>query len=420
MILFKANREIIGSVETFLPLTTMVTSKELKTRRRRDTTGLQTKKAIKRRRSSDPPKEINDRVLNILTGADEDDGHEKDTQAEVGTGIKEKKTQNNKSTADQRSVHDSDKKRKRDDSMQSDADENPNDGAYFSEEEVAIEVNTRKEALHHTTSDVKKKVDDKPDTPLETVSKKKLTSGAWMHALPPEQAKKVKVTVLLENANLETVKQSGRSGGFVLLNCDEHRHLLQKTGRNANDARPDITHQCLLALLDSPLNKEGRLKVYVRTSKHVLIDIDSETRLPRTIRRFSGLMAELLEKLKVRGTSGSKPLLKVIRNPITSHLRVGMQKVVCTYNTENVTDIRDHALKMTESLRNGSKVGVKEGPHTNEGEQLEILYVVGAMAHGKIEEEWADEYVCLSEYPLSAATVCSRITHAYEALLGIL
>eukprot|EP00178_Gracilaria_changii_P025937 TRINITY_DN796_c0_g1_i1.p1 TRINITY_DN796_c0_g1~~TRINITY_DN796_c0_g1_i1.p1 ORF type:complete len:387 (-),score=52.46 TRINITY_DN796_c0_g1_i1:197-1357(-) len=243
--------------------------------------------------------------------------------------------------------------------------------------------------------------------------------------LPPDHVSKIKVTVLLQNANLETVKQSGRAGGFVLLNCDDHRHLLQKTGRNANDARPDITHQCLLTLLDSPLNKEGRLKIYIRTAKNVLIDVHQETRIPRTMKRFSGLMAELLEKLKVRGTSGSTPLLKVIRNPIASHLPVGTRKIVCTYNTENVIDIREHANAIADMVVPTARRGLhlKDNEHFNiaeNGEDVNVLYVVGAMAHGKVVEDWADDYICISEYPLSAANVCGRITNAYENLFGIL
>lgn len=252
---------------------------------------------------------------------------------------------------------------------------------------------------------------------------KKSARLAWQKALSEAHAKKINVTVLLENANLETVKQSGRSGGFVLLNCDDHRHVLKKMNREANDARPDITHQCLLALMDSPLNKAGRLKVYVRTSKNVLIEIHAQTRIPRTFKRFSGLMAELLEKFKVRGTSGSTPLLKVIRNPITSHLAVGTRKIVCTYNTENVVDIREHAGRMAELVlkeEDGAKRVMKDEEIESSGESVNVLYVVGAMAHGKIVEDWADDYICVSEYPLSAASVCSRITYGYECLFGIM
>ena len=51
--------------------------------------------------------------------------------------------------------------------------------------------------------------------------------------------------------------------------------------------------QCILTLLDSQLNKSGHLKVYVRTSKHVLIEFNSKIRLPRTFKRFSGLIGLL-------------------------------------------------------------------------------------------------------------------------------
>lgn len=249
-------------------------------------------------------------------------------------------------------------------------------------------------------------------------------NAKWPRALSGAHAKKINITVLLESANLETVKQSGRSGGMVLLNCEDHRHILKKTGRDANDARPDITHQCLLALMDSPLNKAGKLTVYIRTAKNVLIEVHPQTRIPRTIRRFSGLMAELLEKFKVRGTSGSTPLLKVIRNPITSHLPVGTRKIVCTYNTDNVVDMREHASGMAAlAIPKGldKSNGLKSEEEIEEkAEVVNVLYVIGAMAHGKISEDWADENICVSEYPLSAATVCSRLTYTYECMFGIL
>ncbi len=221
-------------------------------------------------------------------------------------------------------------------------------------------------------------------------------------------APNVHVTVLLEGANLETTK--ARTGGLVLLNSDEHGYLLKKMGRQANDARPDITHQCLLTLLDSPLNKAGRLTIYIRSARNVLIKVHPQMRVPRTARRFYGLMAELLMKFKVRGTAGSEPLLRVIKNPITSHLPVGTRRVVCTYNTENTVDIREHAKSV---VAGGDEYADAKGVNN-------VLYVVGAIAHGKVTEEWAEENLCISDYPLSAATVCSRITYAYECLHDIL
>jgi rRNA small subunit pseudouridine methyltransferase Nep1 len=129
--------------------------------------------------------------------------------------------------------------------------------------------------------------------------------------------------VILEQACLETYRISGggssskgrnRKGDgevkYTLLNCDDHQGILAKTGRDIADARPDITHQvgllsedciiiannplqCLLTLLDSPLNKAGLLQVYVHTAKGVLIEVNPHVRIPRTFKRFSGLMGGL-------------------------------------------------------------------------------------------------------------------------------
>lgn len=51
--------------------------------------------------------------------------------------------------------------------------------------------------------------------------------------------------------------------------------------------------QCLLTLLDSPLNKAGLLQVYIHTAKGVLIEVNPHVRIPRTFKRFSGLMGTL-------------------------------------------------------------------------------------------------------------------------------
>lgn len=52
--------------------------------------------------------------------------------------------------------------------------------------------------------------------------------------------------------------------------------------------------QALLMVLDSPLNKAGKLKaVYVRTEKGALIEIKPNVRIPRTFKRFAGIMCKL-------------------------------------------------------------------------------------------------------------------------------
>lgn len=153
---------------------------------------------------------------------------------------------------------------------------------------------------------------------------------------PTTHSQTRRLIVVLEQACLESYRvssggnSSGSQGGrgkrqggeakYALLNCDDHQGILAKTGRDIADARPDITHQaspsriysttfffssfvrrtitsdgghllqCLLTLLDSPLNKAGLLQVYIHTAKGVLIEINPHVRIPRTFKRFSGLM----------------------------------------------------------------------------------------------------------------------------------
>lgn len=109
------------------------------------------------------------------------------------------------------------------------------------------------------------------------------------------RTKDKRLIVILDGAQLETVKVGKE---FELLNCDDHTNILRKHGRDPGTCRPDITHQSLLMLMDSPLNRAGLLQVYIRTEKNVLIEINPQTRIPRTFKRFAGLMGKYFMKRK--------------------------------------------------------------------------------------------------------------------------
>jgi len=49
-----------------------------------------------------------------------------------------------------------------------------------------------------------------------------------------------------------------------------------------------------MTLLDSPLNKAGLMQVYIHTANGVLIEVSPHVRIPRTFRRFSGLMGKFI------------------------------------------------------------------------------------------------------------------------------
>lgn len=48
-----------------------------------------------------------------------------------------------------------------------------------------------------------------------------------------------------------------------------------------------------------------------------------------------------------------------------------------------------------------------------------ICIVVGAVAHGAINPEWTDETIAISNYAMSAAGVCAKLTDAFEEVWGV-
>ncbi|XP_018401766.1 PREDICTED: ribosomal RNA small subunit methyltransferase NEP1 [Cyphomyrmex costatus] len=202
-----------------------------------------------------------------------------------------------------------------------------------------------------------------------------------------------RLIVILENAQLESVKVGN---SFELLNCDDHIHILKKYNRAPGTCRPDITHQCLLMLMDSPLNRAGLLQVYIHTEKNVLIEIHPQTRIPRTFKRFAGLMVQLLHKYGVRASDGPMKLLKIIKNPITNHLPVGCRKILMSFNASKVLNPRE--LVPTEDP---------------------IAIVVGAMAHGQVKTDYTEDTYSISNYPLSGAIACSKLCTAFEEVWGV-
>lgn len=117
--------------------------------------------------------------------------------------------------------------------------------------------------------------------------------------------------------------------------------------------------QALLAILDSPLNKAGRVSaLYVETESGKLIAVNPHVRLPRTFKRFCGIMGkfflflygiyncylqwkiectslsftnafavQLLEKMSIHASGKGGKLLKLISNPVTRYLPINSRKI---------------------------------------------------------------------------------------------
>jgi len=245
-----------------------------------------------------------------------------------------------------------------------------------------------------------------------------------------------RLIVVLERACLETVK-AGKS--YELLNCDDHAHILKKHKRDPGESRPDISHQMLLTLLDSPLNKAGKLQVYIHTENNVLIEVSPHIRIPRTYKRFAGLMVQLLHKLKIRAVNGPETLLKVIKNPVEAHLPTGARKIG-TSKTGKLVKIHD----WVKTLPKGKPVvfalgalahGKIDAPYTVRPDSV-LLAGPASLHNGKLSARaaapewqdtsslrfavrWQEEMISVSQYPLSGSVAAGKVCNAFEDMWGI-
>lgn len=126
-------------------------------------------------------------------------------------------------------------------------------------------------------------------------------------------------------------------------------------------------------------------------------------------------MVQLLYKMSIKSASagGNQKLLKVIKNPITSHLPVGCKKWGTSFQSDNLIQPSD--LVPTSTDLDGNQ----EGGDGRNVEELPVVVVIGAMAHGQTGADYVEETVSISQYPLSGALACSKICSAFEQKWGI-
>ena len=214
---------------------------------------------------------------------------------------------------------------------------------------------------------------------------------------------KKKLIVVLEGATLElgSLKKNPQ-----LLNCDEHYRIIKSMKKKLDEFRPDIIHQCLLDLFDSPLNKVGLLQVYIHTNKNILIEINPKTRIPRTFKRFSGLFTQLLLKNEIK-TDTNEILLKVINSNIEDVVGKNVPKILLS-SKGRLIDIDTYC----DNLNSNSE---KE-------KYKNMCFIIGTNPKGDIDPmiKYNDDCISLSSFDLDSNIVCAKICCSFEKVWDIL
>jgi rRNA small subunit pseudouridine methyltransferase Nep1 len=214
---------------------------------------------------------------------------------------------------------------------------------------------------------------------------------------------KKKLIIVLEGATLElgSLKKNPQ-----LLNCDEHYRIIKSMKKKLDEFRPDIIHQCLLDLFDSPLNKVGLLQVYIHTNKNILIEINPKTRIPRTFKRFSGLFTQLLLKNEIK-TDTNETLLKVMNSNIEDVVGKNVPKILLSPKGRLI-DIDTYCKNLNS---NADKEKYKN-----------MCFIIGTNPKGDIDPmiKYNDDCISLSSFDLDSNIVCAKICCSFEKVWDIL
>jgi len=132
------------------------------------------------------------------------------------------------------------------------------------------------------------------------------------------------LTIIIADAELETIpekmqgdhairkysKEKGKPVNEVILDSNYMHTSIDRyfPGESSRRGRPDIIYILLQVAMESILNKNGMLRIFVHTRNDICITVNPRVRLPKSYNRFIGLMESLFKKGEI--SSDGEVLLK--------------------------------------------------------------------------------------------------------------
>ena len=194
----------------------------------------------------------------------------------------------------------------------------------------------------------------------------------------------------------------GKQPQNILLDRSYHHKAMLTLPNHLRRGRPDIIHQTLLIALDTPLNSEGLLQIFIHTCNDQVIHVNPVTRLPRNYERFKGLIEQLLLYGKVP-KKGACVLMHLEQGSLSSIIRRQKPKAILAFSKFGRFILPQH-------LYSDFKLDDV------------ILAVVGAFPRGSLSTSLinsATDLIALDKESLTAGTVTSRLIYDYERIFQI-
>lgn len=193
--------------------------------------------------------------------------------------------------------------------------------------------------------------------------------------------------------------------------------VLEEESRTEIGRKWDTLHQCLLMLLDSPLNQAGYLEVYITLADGKCIKTHREIRIPRTLKRFENLFNNFLDGSEmpvVQTKQGPAKLMQFVgkssvHNPNKNRFKIlnlAPKLKPPHYFTQQLSE--QHAKKIV--------IHLEFGPVD--------FNVLGCGREQEYEVKTINKYpneetFSISNYPLSASLTCVKLTTAFEKALDV-
>jgi rRNA small subunit pseudouridine methyltransferase Nep1 len=182
----------------------------------------------------------------------------------------------------------------------------------------------------------------------------------------------------------------------TILDSSFHHKAMHTLKDSHRRGRPDIVHHSLLLALDSQLNREGLLQIYVHTRENKVIWINPLARLPKNYTRFIGLMEQLYEKGTIE--SETETLLMITDKTL--------KELLDELNTWNVLLWeKGRDVDVIDFFRN----------HTDK----KLAAMIGGFPHGDFytASKLSDERIKIGPESYSASTTVAKVIFSYEQAL---
>lgn len=216
------------------------------------------------------------------------------------------------------------------------------------------------------------------------------------------------------NLILNYLKKAGKSADEVLLDKSYHYIAMRKEKIDSlwKRGRPDIVHICLMSILSTPLYLQSLVNVYVHTIDNKVILIGKQVRIPKSFRRFEGLMIKLFQEKEIKGNieDGNRDqyLLKIEQNMTFENLlsRIIQPNKVIGFSSTGI--LKNLKTIVNENINIDNK---------------KIVFVIGGFPNGEFSQSTRERFhmtYAITNERLEAHVVISRLMYECENHLSLL